>query len=30
VCERFEKLRVIGEARIGGAYWQREPGADDE
>jgi hypothetical protein len=30
VCERFEKLRVIGDARIGCAYWEREPGADDE
>jgi hypothetical protein len=30
VCERFEKQRVIGDARIGCAYWQREPGSDDE
>jgi hypothetical protein len=30
VCERFERDRVIGDAWIGCAYWQREPGADDE
>lgn len=30
VCERFERDRVIGDARMGCAYWQREPGADDE
>lgn len=30
VCERFERDRVIGDARIGCAYWMREPGADDE
>jgi hypothetical protein len=29
VCERFEKPRVVGDAKIGCAYWEREPGADD-
>lgn len=29
VCERFEKARVVGDARIGCAYWERAPGADD-
>lgn len=30
VCERFERDRVIGDAMIGCAYWQRELGADDD
>lgn len=30
VCERFEKPRVIGDARIGCAYWMREPASDDK
>ncbi|MGB8329309.1 MAG: hypothetical protein WCE62_04215 [Polyangiales bacterium] len=30
VCERFERDRVIGDARIGCAYWERAVGADDE
>ena len=29
VCERFEKDRVIWDARIGCAYWTRAIGADD-
>lgn len=29
VCERFEKVRVVGDPRIGCAYWMRAPGADD-
>jgi hypothetical protein len=29
VCERFERDRVIGDARIGCAYWMRATGADD-
>ena len=29
VCERFEKDRVTGDARIGCAYWTRAIGADD-
>ena len=29
VCERFEKDRVIGDARIGCAYWMRAVGSDD-
>lgn len=30
VCERFEKPRVVGTATMGCAYWEREPGSDDE
>lgn len=29
VCERFEKVRVIGNPRYGCCEWEREPGADD-
>lgn len=29
VCERFEKDCVVGDPRLGCAYWEREPGADD-
>jgi hypothetical protein len=28
VCERFERDRVIGDARIGCAYWMRAIGSD--
>ena len=30
VCEHREKVQVIGRPELGCAYWQREPGADDE
>jgi len=30
VCEHRGGVRVIGVAKMGCAYWQREPGADDE
>jgi len=29
VCERFEQARVIGDARLGCAYWMRATGSDD-
>jgi len=30
VCEREGGIKVIGAARMGCAFWQREPGADDQ
>jgi hypothetical protein len=30
VCERFERPRVVGDARIGCAYWMRAIGSDDQ
>jgi hypothetical protein len=30
VCEQKTKHQVIGRPELGCAYWQREPGADDE
>jgi len=29
ICERFERERVIGNARVGCAYWMRAIGSDD-
>jgi len=30
VCEHREGVQVIGRPELGCAYWEREPGADDE
>ena len=30
VCEREKAVKVIAVASMGCAFWQREPGADDE
>jgi hypothetical protein len=30
VCERTKAPHVIGVPRMGCAFWEREPGADDE
>lgn len=29
VCERFERESVVGDARMGCAYWMRAVGSDD-
>jgi len=30
VCEREKAIKLIGVPSMGCAFWQREPGADDE
>ena len=30
VCEREGRILVMGAPRMGCAFWEREPGADDE
>jgi hypothetical protein len=30
VCEHRGAIQVMGAPRMGCAYWEREPGADDE
>lgn len=30
VCRQMPKPRVVGTVTLGCAYWEREPGSDDE
>ena len=30
VCEHCGAIQIIGSPKMGCAYWEREPGADDE
>ncbi len=30
ICEQGDGIQVIGAAEMGCAFWEREPGSDDE